>query len=230
MLGGTRGSGLKAGKLYRSSSLNGLRADGVAGLSELGVHAVVDVRSEYEIGVHGRDRVPAGVHVLHRPFATGSSGRAVHAIPPLETDEQRWGYMLDTYRSFPEMDGAAVAVRTVVDLILDSPACPVLVHCAAGKDRTGWVIAVVLLAAGVPIDAVYADYLESNSAVDTLRRLQLRQAGNADLSDLLLGVRAEYLDAALARVDRDFGGFAAYADSIGLPGVRRARLRHVLIR
>ena len=91
----------------------------------------------------------------------------------------------------------------------------VLTHCFAGKDRTGFSVAVVLDAAGVDRDTVMADYLHSNAAVPQLRAqimemirsrfddgipAEAAEFTEARLSDDVLGVRAEYLDAALDTV------------------------------
>ena len=219
---------LTAGLLFRSSTLSALTPDGGDFLRSLGVQVAVDLRSAYELAVHGVDAVPAGIEVLHRPFEPGMAADAPHVLPPMPDDDYRVSYMRRSYKAFAELEGVGAAISTVVDLLLETPARTVVVHCAAGKDRTGWVIAVVLLAAGVPMRAVATDYLESNRAVGTLRDFLVSHEAQADLSELLLGVRIDYLNAALAAVDEKYGSFAKYLDVVGLDDVRRRALRRVL--
>ncbi|SLJ82275.1 phosphotyrosine protein phosphatase ptpb [Mycobacteroides abscessus subsp. abscessus] len=67
-------------------------------------------------------------------------------------------------------------------------------HCAAGKDRTGWAVATLLRAVGVSEEDVLADYLRSNEAVPALRAMLTATMGpGAEPSPDLLGVREEYL-------------------------------------
>jgi len=102
-------------------------------------------------------------------------------------------------------DTGCLFVTSAVESIDDR----VLAHCFAGKDRTGFTIAVVLEAAGVDRDAIMADYLASNAAVPQLRAhivetIRARMSATPDiaevaearLTDAVLGVQEAYLDAA----------------------------------
>jgi protein-tyrosine phosphatase len=105
----------------------------------------------------------------------------------------------------------------------------VLVHCAAGKDRTGWAIATLLTAVGVHREAVLADYLLSNTAIESLRSWMLDRYGEDALraDDQILGVDERYLTAAWDAADEAFGSFQGYLDAIGIDDevVRRLRRR-----
>ncbi len=85
---------------------------------------------------------------------------------------------------------------------------PVLVHCAAGKDRTGIAVALLLAAAAVPRDYIVADYLRTGHTMPELRdRLHLAQLDRPEPPDHLLAVSAEAIDAVLDRVGPDPAGF-----------------------
>ena len=88
-------------------------------------------------------------------------------------------YMTEEYRRFPTLGGARNAVRQVISLLASGR--PVITHCFAGKDRTGFTVAVVLESLGVDRDAILADYLRSNDAVPQLREriLEMVQSGPA---------------------------------------------------
>ncbi len=131
------------------------------------------------------------------------------------------------------------AVHKVITMLGDGDR--VLAHCFAGKDRTGFTVAVVLEAAGVDRDAVMADYLASNAAVPELRahivetirnRMSetpdVAEVAEARLTDSVLGVQEAYLDAARGALIEDFGSMAGYLDATGVSAEDVARLRTVL--
>jgi protein-tyrosine phosphatase len=131
-------------------------------------------------------------------------------------------------------------VRQVVTLLADGK--PVLTHCFAGKDRTGFTVATVLEAVGVPRDAILADFLRSNDAVPELRKRILDslrdRAGEtpevvtfaeARLTDAVLGVREEYLDTARRTIVDRYGSLAGYLEAAGVTADDVRRLRAELL-
>ena len=122
--------------------------------------------------------------------------------------------MTEEYLRFPTLGGAQRAVRQVISLLADGR--PVITHCFAGKDRTGFTVATVLDAVGVDRDAIMADFLRSNEAVPQLREQhpgvgprpirdgpEVVTFAEARLTDEVLGVREEYLDAARRSIERE---------------------------
>ncbi|MGZ8803176.1 MAG: tyrosine-protein phosphatase, partial [Mycobacterium sp.] len=131
------------------------------------------------------------------------------------------------------------AVHRVVTLLISGR--KVLAHCFAGKDRTGFTIAVVLEAAGVGRDAIMADYLRSNVAVPQLKEsilatIRARAAeapevlefAEARLTESVLGVREEYLHTARRTLDDEFGSLRGYLEASGLTDDDVRRLRAAL--
>jgi protein-tyrosine phosphatase len=133
-------------------------------------------------------------------------------------------------------------LHRVVNLLADGRS--VLAHCFAGKDRTGFMVALVLEAAGVERDAIMADFLSSNQAVPQLRDRILdavRQRSDVEvtpelmaftearLSDEVLGVREEYLDTARRTIDENFGSLDGYLRSAGITEADVTRLRGALL-
>ena len=152
------------------------------------------------------------------------------------------GRITDEYRQFPTRNGAQRALRRVVTLL--AAGCPVLTHCFAAKDRTGFVVATVLEAAGVDRDTIVGDFLRSNDAVPELpahiyEMIQQRGAteltpevvtfAEARLSDGVLGVRPEYLAAARQTIEDEFGSLAMYLKDAGITEADVDRLRGVLL-
>ena len=122
---------------------------------------------------------------------------------------------------------------------------PLITHCFAGKDRTGFTVALVLESAGVPRDAIVADFLRSNEAVPALRERILESIRNrattegttdeivtfaeARLTDEVLGVQEDYLDAARRTIDDDYGSLTNYLAALGVTTDEVDRLRANLL-
>ena len=130
-------------------------------------------------------------------------------------------------------DGVMAQIRQVLAIILENKTGAVLWHCTAGKDRTGMIAAVVLLALGVEMSVVLADYLASNavlaerikSIVDFSRQATDDPQVLAQIA-LLCQVQQVYFETAAAAVSEAYGSVDAYlTKALGLDEAARARLR-----
>ncbi len=110
---------------------------------------------------------------------------------------------------------------------------PTLIHCSAGKDRTGVLAAIILSVLGVPFDTIMDDYLKSKEALTAgpLRAMLMERAaqeGGIELNDVImdaiLGVKPDYLEAAFAEIDGRCGSLDSYLDVIGVDAAARAAL------
>jgi len=252
---------LRPGRLFRSSELSRLDDDGRETLRRLGITDVADLRASREVAQRGPGQVPDGIEIHLLPFPDlgdqqgddePSDGEAPHehAFRKLMTEspegesinETAVRYMTDEYRQFPTRNGAQRALRHLVTLL--AAGRPVLTHCFAGKDRTGFVVATVLEAIGVDREAIVTDFLRSNDSVPQLRdsiteMIQQRSDTEltpevmtfteARLSDGVLGVRAEYLAAARQTIDEDFGSLDAYLRDAGITAADVDQLRGALL-
>ncbi|UQX10903.1 tyrosine-protein phosphatase [Candidatus Mycobacterium methanotrophicum] len=252
---------LRPGRLFRSGELSDLGDDGRDELSRLGITDVADLRSRREVERHGPGRVPDGVQIHLLPIPDlgpdeltpdGSDDQAPHEHAFRRLLEDRADgeavsvastrYMIDEYSRFPTYNGAQQALHRVVSLLADGRT--VLTHCFAGKDRTGFMVGLVLEAAGVERDAIMADFLGSNRAVPRLREVildavrhrtdvemtpELMAFTEARLSDEVLGVREEYLDTARRTIDDKFGSLDGYFRSAGITASDVTRLRDALL-
>jgi protein-tyrosine phosphatase len=151
-------------------------------------------------------------------------------------------FMTEEYLRFPGLPGAQTAVRQVISLLAEDR--PVIAHCFAGKDRTGFTVALVLDTVGVAREAIVTDFLRSNAAAPQLRERILESIRNraeesttpeivtfaeARLGDEVLGVREEYLDAAWRSIEKDFGSPANYLAATGVTDDQVSRLRANLL-
>ncbi len=249
---------LRPGRLFRSGELSDLADDGRDELRRLGITDVADLRSRREVQRHGPGRVPDGVdiHLLPipdiEPDELNEDGEAPHehAFKRLLEDkaddepvaDASARYMVEEYSRFPTYNGAQQALHRVITLLADGRA--VLTHCFAGKDRTGFLVATVLEAAGVQRDAIVADFLRSNQAgpqlrariMDAVRQRsdvevtpELMTFTEARLSDEVLGVREEYLGAARRTIDENFGSLDGYLHDAGITEADLTGLRKALL-
>ena len=253
---------LRPGRLFRSGELSRLDDDGRATLLALGITDVADLRATREVARRGPGLVPDGIDVHLLPFPDLGDDEPTEAEAPHESAfrklfegevgeaeesgespaEAAGRYMTDEYRQFPTRNGAQRALHRVVTLL--GAGRPVLTHCFAGKDRTGFVIATVLETIGLERDAIVADYLRSNASVPLLREritemVQQRsdteltpevvKFTEARLSDEVLGVRREYLDAARQTIDETYGSLDGYLRDSGITAADVDQLHSALL-
>jgi protein-tyrosine phosphatase len=244
-------TGVRPGRFFRSSELSQLDDGGVHVLRRLAITDVADLRSPREVERQGPGRVPAGVevHLLPFPDVSAVDGEAPHEAtfqkmmsekPDDEDVAVAAGrFMTEEYLRFPTLSGAQRAVRRVISLLAAER--PVITHCFAGKDRTGFTVATVLEAVGVDRDAILSDFLRSNDAVPQLRERILESVrdrsetpevvtfAEARLTDEVLGVREDYLAAARRSIEENYGGLRGYLAAAGVTDEDVSRLRVVLV-
>lgn len=219
------GARIRPGVLLRSAQLSGLDERGHAVLRELRVADVHDLRGLHEIDNIGHDNLPADVRLRVTPFDS-----RMGAAPPHDAGGTTGlAHMLEVYRVFPKLPEANAAITEIAESIARGHGA-VLVHCAAGKDRTGWAVATILRAVGVVEDDIYADYLLSNQAVPALRAMLAETLGRgAEPSADLLGVREEYLRTATDAVRNLHGDHDAYVEAVGIDAKLLHRLRERML-
>lgn len=212
------GRAVRWGKLYRSDSLHKLNVADIKRLSALSIHRVIDFRSQFETK-REPDRLP-------REWA----GRLVE-IPILDsttqaTQESRREFL----RNLKNIDPIQYMNRMNIELatkftpemkqfigeVLSANGRPVLFHCAAGKDRTGFAAAILLRALGVPQDVVLHDYQLTNHYLQkgyamalTLMRLIKGKAFSVAIGKFM-EAHPEYLGAAFGSIDQQYGSFDDY--------------------
>ncbi len=240
-LGGYRtadGRQLRWERLYRSDTLSGLTDDDVDALQPLRLRTIVDLRSERE-----RREDPDRVLELAPDTVLALEVEAVGLDPVTLRDKIRTGgimaleleaVMLDAYRAF---ETHAPVWRAFFDQLEQEESYPLVFHCTAGKDRTGFAAALVLLALGVPEETVVEDYLATNAYQQTMREAVLRWVPlysffRTEPEDLLplLEARREYLALSLEAVRARWGSVDAYLEeALGLTPERLDALRARLL-
>lgn len=227
---GDGGGALHWGRLFRSGHLACLTQQDQARLAGLGLQLVIDLRRDDERLLEP-SWLPDGTRLVGARITPGSQGSAIYAdATRLGGAAALYDFMCDINREFVLSQTAAFA--EVFAQLLDSGAERVLVHCSAGKDRTGFVIAMLQLALGVSEEDVTADYALSRFyylADEQLPRVRVKYpVDHLSDDDLMPMMHADpaYLQAALAVIDEQWPDRDSYLrDGLGLGERERAELR-----
>jgi protein-tyrosine phosphatase len=207
-------------KIFRSNHLGHLTDADIDIVRELGVKTAFDFRGSEErtaavckveeIKVHSLPIEPTVVAALRARL----QARALSSADALEI-------MRESYRGYVRLN--THSFRELFAQILKDTA-PLVIHCTAGKDRTGFACALVLHALGVPSDVIAADYLLTNRFY--------RRDPNAspdlpdDVRNAIGSVEASFLAAGFEAVRADYGGLESYfREGLGLGESERAELK-----
>jgi protein-tyrosine phosphatase len=225
--------------LMRADRLTSLTADDWQTLAGTGVATICDLRSDSERAEHP-NRVPPQLALRELHCDIRNDLRADPALARLLVDDPTARgaerVMIEIYRRFPAYMGGTLA--TLVDRLLAGGA-PLLVHCSAGKDRTGFIVAMLLHALEVPEELIRQDYLASRTwpgAGSHRGSLEARLGAIipphelAAAVDTVLDVRDVYLDAAMDTLQAQFGSVLRYLETAaGVDAWRIDRLRNDLL-
>jgi protein-tyrosine phosphatase len=192
-------------KLFRSDHLGALSSGDILMLSDLELARVADFRGSDErqqqacampnVTVHSLPIDPSVMHSMKDHLATGRHLNAEDTVRLMEK----------TYQAFVHHYSHRFAA--LFALLLESDR-PLVFHCTAGKDRTGFAAAIILLSLGVPREVVIQDYLLTND------HYKMPDLGSSDMPSealqVLWRVQETFLNASLKAVDTDFGSFQNY--------------------
>lgn len=213
---------IKSGLLFRSGTLAQASEKDLNTLSELGIQTVVDLRTHKE-RAREPDRLPdqntiRTVHIpikskqhdesgLIRQLFSHAVGKARH----LDYDQRS----KEIYQEFAS--DFRLEFIQIIKLSADKNNLPILIHCSAGKDRTGFACSLIQVLLGVPFEQVMADYLLSNEnlqqfKMEIMKRLRIFSYFGVSRKKFLplLEARPHFLNAAWSQIQSDYGTVEAY--------------------
>lgn len=232
------GARVKRGALYRSAAFHEASEADIDKLDAMGVRFVVDLRRPEE-----RNREPNRWPGERARVIVNDEGPQEGLPPHLQallqediTAASVTAFMHSLYRDFASNPRHIDLYRGWFRELAQGG--PGVMHCAAGKDRTGLGCALTLMALGVPEEAVIADYELTNAALDLDQRLpqikarmekRLARTLDDDALKPMLGVHADYLRTAFDAIDAQYGSAQAYMENeLGVGARERALLRERL--
>jgi protein-tyrosine phosphatase len=238
-----RGDGgrlVRANTIYRSGELSRLDAEDLQVIESLNIRLVCDLRTERE-QAEFVSRWPDS----HVPVRLDLPDRGTHDAGPHR--------LFEMIAQFPGGAGAELAMQALYrrkprayveslaplfDALVAGDGLPVLIHCHAGKDRTGFIIAMLLSAVGVAYEDVVEDYVTTvkyfpvereAKALAAWAERSFGQKIDPDSAVPLVDARREFLAAAFEEIEKGFGGVEAYLRAAGLDDEKRERLRALLL-
>ncbi|MCX6434330.1 MAG: tyrosine-protein phosphatase [Actinobacteria bacterium] len=222
------GRPMRTSVIYRSSSLFDVSEAAQEALLAIGVSDVFDLRTTAEVA-HRPDTLPPAITLTvddvlaDRPHsgAAGVTSLINDHVDRASIDDINASIggggakatMLETYRHLVMLPSAHRGYRRLLTSITSSAGASVI-HCTAGKDRTGWAIVVLQLVAGAGMDDILDDYLLSNEpmrrAYGPMMEAFAAEGGDAESLAHMMLVEPGYLDEALTLMRAQFGGLEGY--------------------
>jgi protein-tyrosine phosphatase len=225
------------GLIYRSGHLFELSAGEQTLIAATGLKLVCDLRSRKERETQparwAPDHAPRELHLDVNADVRAHNEGLRHRLRDDPTPRGARQLMIAIYRSMPQACARSLALM-FTELLSNQDSLPMLINCAAGKDRTGFVCALLLHALEVSQEQIVADYLLSLQRCDRARldaqlldlmRDRLGVELEIATIEALNGVDSAYLAAAWESLDRHYGGADAYLAATGLDDANRARLQ-----
>ncbi|MDW3846496.1 tyrosine-protein phosphatase [Micromonospora sp. BRA006-A] len=218
------GRTVRRGRLYRSDSLHRIDETDRSAFTALGIRTVIDLRRPSEVERDGR--VPDYDGLTYRHIHPEHADWGANRFDASGVSLAR--YLADRYADLARTGTAGLA--EAVGLIADSANAPVVVHCVAGKDRTGIVCALTLSVLGVPDKDVVADY-----ALSTAASRRFTEWVRATLPDAeeppppFLESPAETMELFLAELRGGYGSVEGYLTHAGVTEAQVESLRTHLL-
>ncbi|GAA2707689.1 tyrosine-protein phosphatase [Micromonospora olivasterospora] len=217
------GRAVRWARLYRSDSPHRIDGADRDAFVALGVRTVIDLRRPEEVTRDGRV-----------PELDGLAYRHIHpehadwAQAPYEPDTSLARYLADRYADLAGTGAAGLA--EAVGLIADSANAPVVVHCVAGKDRTGIVCALTLAALGVSDADIATDYALSTEASERFSAwVAATTPEGEELPAPFLASPAEAMTLFLTELRQGHGSVEGYLRHAGVSAAQLAALRAHLL-
>jgi len=210
-------------RMFRAGGLSNLSPADLAVLRELGIATVLDLRStaEWKSGRFPVDDHPVAFH--HLPLVEEILDPTRYEVPE--------GMLAARYQEIAQIGSSYIA--QAISIVADADTHPIVVHCLAGKDRTGVVVALVLALLGVPDEVVAEDYALSNLAMAALRERAeasgVPQRRSPAVSNEVFSAKPSNIAALFAALRDAHGSLEDYVISSGVKPAAIESLRAALL-
>lgn len=227
----TGGKQVRWDRVFRSGQLGKVDEWDSLRLANLGIRTVIDLRMPEEVAQAPTEHL-GDMRVVHAPIAIGK----IHDAPKRVIEgRMRKGdalvYMQDEYLQFVTDNSRSLA--QALRPFLEERNYPILISCSYGKDRTGFLVAMLLTALGVSYDSVVEDYLMSNRYIDISRLENEVSHLSSDAQEsitVFLTANEELLDLAFHKIRKEYGSVERYLEKeLELTDKKREKLKELLL-
>jgi len=219
------GRAVKWGVFFRADGLHLLTSEGQAALLSRGVQTIVDLRRSDEL------------KIAPNVFANSTNVQYYHVSLLVDQEfiarpQQAPEPLVVTYRKI--LDERQEQVYKILSTFADAIGLPGLVHCTAGKDRTGLIAALLLALVGVPHEMIIADYALTSTYLgegfmEDIKKRALQRGFTWEQYAPLVMCPPENMAQTLLHLDETYGGVSPYLRHIGLSAAQLAHLRDMLL-
>ncbi len=234
------GRTVKKGMLFRCGLMTDIAEHAFDDFAALDIGVICDLRSHEEAENHPTPDAPPFDVRVHIPIWPGSSSQFQQAMQESQkrpSAEDFMSFMNDVTREIAR--DHVEAYKELMSHLCDTDR-GFLLHCSAGKDRTGFGAAIILTMLGVDHETVLHDYLVSNEATELADRARermlasMREQGLPERIDdnflhIMSGVKSEYLLAAFDEIDNHYGGIQGYLEEVGITAAEQKELKRKLL-
>lgn len=219
---GLDGQIVRPRRVYRSDSLHRLAGADEATFRALGIRTVIDLRRPSEIARHGRVPDYDGIDYRH-VYLVHQEWSEI----PYDEEKGEARYLADRYHDLTEQ--AADGIVTALTLLSEEETAPVVVHCAAGKDRTGVVCALTLALLGVPDEIIAEEYALTTVGMKRFLAWYQARFPTRRTVPAYFASPPEAMRIFLAELRERYGSVERYVLDAGLPAERITMLRRHLL-
>jgi len=229
-----RGKKLREGIIFRSANPDRISRMDIEKIRSLNIRTIIDLRAGHELNNRSISVDCTEKLVLPLDFTQTTRERLKPAIYKKDAEAAITEISNAIYLEI--LDASAPVFRQVMEVLASPDRCPVLIHCQAGKDRTGIIIALVLLSLGVERKLIINDFMKSNDALLPFfkKYLLIRKIltfGFFPYRNMLfvIMVKQRNIESILDRIEYHYGGIEAYLRYAGFDASRLAEVRNSLL-
>ncbi len=219
---------IKSGLLFRSGDLFSLSDEDIATLESINLSMIIDLRAEREIIRRPDQPVSSVKEIVHLEIHDTARDEAEKFFAS-QDETGLEAVLIGDYRRM--VKDHQEDFKRFLNILTHTLNLPLVYHCAAGKDRTGLATVFLLHALGADPDAIWKDYMETNTKtaafVEKIIKKVNESGQNGSILRPLLEVRREYLQSALVEIDLNYGGLDHYVRNILEANVDRLREKYL---
>lgn len=221
---------IREGQIFRSATVDNITREDILRLRDFGIRTIIDLRAPKEVKRSGRKVDNIVSLALPLDFQQTTRERLKPFLYKKGSEDILADISNNLYLEI--LDAAVPVLKQIMDLLVSEEGAPVLIHCQAGKDRTGIIIALILLALGVDRQLIVEDFMKSNDELLPyfkklllIRKIITFGYFPAKRMLYIITVKERNINSVIDRVESHYGGIEGYLASSGFEVSKLTDLR-----